>query len=172
MLWNLVRKEYRIVSRGTHRLIYELFIQKSPIEITKWAIDMWRNQRPENVKWTEKLGNGKIDIQFQGTTNSHSHRYRCNQCLNIFRYWTLTKLLDTMVCMLRSWNVLVIIWQPLCVMYSMRVSIFVIFLVLLNGLILTPYTRRKIICAKKIIGLLMFWPLSLSYLKEFCPTSW
>ena len=82
------------------------------------------------------------------------------------------KLLDTMVCMLRSWNVLVTICQPLCVMYLMRVSLLVVFPVVLNGLILIPYTRRKIICAKKIIGLLMFWLLCLRYLKEFYLISW
>ena len=102
----------------------------------------------------------------------HFHRYRCNQCLNIFRYWNITKLLDTTVCMLRSWNVLVIICPPLCVMYLMRVSLLVIFRVLLSGLILIPYTRRKIICAKKITSLLMYWPLFLRYLKEFYPISW
>ena len=98
--------------------------------------------------------------------NSRFYRYRCNQCLNIFRYWNLTKLLDTTVCMLHSWNVLVIICPPLCVMYSMRVSLLVIFWALLNGLILIPYTRRKTICAKRITGLLMYWPLFLRYLKE------
>ena len=39
-----------------------------------------------------------------------------------------------------SWNVLVIICPPLFVMYSMRVSLPVTFLVLLNGLILILYT--------------------------------
>ena len=61
-----------------------------------------------------------------------------------------SKLSDTMVCMLRSWTVLVRIYPPLCIMYSMWVTLLVIFL-LLNVLILIPYTRRKIICAKKII---------------------
>ena len=40
-------------------------------------------------------------------------------------------------------NVLVIICPPLCVMYLMRVSLLVIFRVLLNGLILIPYTRIR-----------------------------
>ena len=53
-----------------------------------------------------------------------------------------------------------------------NVSLLVIFLVLPLGLILIPYTRRKMICAKKIIVVSMFWPLFLRYLKEFYPVGW
>ena len=45
------------------------------------------------------------------------------------------------------------------------------FLVFLNGLVSIPYTIRKMICAKKIIGLLMIWWPSIRYLKEFHPIS-
>ena len=147
-MWSIA--EYKFQSDGLDNLNFD------------YAITKHASQTSISLIKQSLLGNYEFSF----------HRHRCNQCLNIFRRWNLTKLLDTMVCMLRSWNVLVIICQPLCVMYSMRVSILVIFPVLLNGLLLIPYTKRKIICAKKITGLLIFWPLSLRYLKEFHPISW
>ena len=56
--------------------------------------------------------------------------------------------------------------------FNACVFLLVIFRVLWNGLILIPYTRRKIICAKRITGRLMYWPLFLRYLKEVCRISW
>ena len=56
--------------------------------------------------------------------------------------------------------------------HLVRISLLVVFLVLLNGLISIPYKRRKITCVNKMIGLSTVWPLSLTYLKDVFVIRW